>query len=134
MERRQSRQRIHSMKRTVCCLLLSVASLLADVSGKWSGSFDVTGPDGETKADTAFLNLKEESGKITGTAGPNEDHQMNIKTGTIDGNKIALEVTLEDGNILTFDLALVEDHIKGNVKGEMGGEKMTAKLDVTRVK
>ena len=47
------------MKRTVCCLLLSVASLLADVSGKWSGSFDVTGPDGETKADTAFLNLKE---------------------------------------------------------------------------
>ncbi len=122
------------MKRTVCCLLLSVVSLLADVTGKWSGSFDVTGPDGETKADTAFLNLKEEGGKISGTAGPNEDHQLNIKTGKIEGDKIALEVTLEDGNTLTFDLTLAADHIKGDVKGEMGGEKMTAKLDVTRVK
>jgi hypothetical protein len=122
------------MKRTVCCLLLSVVSLLADVTGKWSGSFDVTGPDGETKADTAFLNLKQEGGKITGTAGPSEDHQMDIKTGKIEGDKIALEVVLEDGNVLTFDLALAADHIKGDVKGQMGDEKMTAKLDVTRVK
>jgi hypothetical protein len=122
------------MKRIVCCLLLSVVSLLADVSGKWSGSFDVTGPDGETKADTAFLNLKQDGSKISGTAGPSEDHQMNIKTGKIDGDKIALEVELEDGNLLTLDLVLADEHIKGNAKGEMGGEKMTAKLDVTRVK
>ena len=27
-----------------------------------------------------------------------------------------------------------DDHIKGNVKGQMGDETMTAKLDVTRVK
>ena len=107
---------------------------MADVSGKWSGSFDVTGPDGETKADTAFLNLKQEGGKITGTAGPNEEKQFDIKTGKIDGDKIALEVVMEDGGVLTFDLALAEDHIKGDVKGQMGDEKMTAKLDVTRVK
>jgi hypothetical protein len=122
------------MKRTVCCLLLSVVSLLAEVSGKWSGSFDVTGPDGETKADTAFLNLKQEGGKITGTAGPNEEKQFEIKTGKIDGDKIALEVVMDDGGVLTFDLALADDHIKGNVKGQMGDETMTAKLDVTRVK
>jgi hypothetical protein len=122
------------MKRTVCCFLLSVVSLLADVTGKWSGSFDVTGPDGETKSDTAFLNLKQEGAKITGTAGPNEDHQMEIKTGKIEGSKIALEVMLEDGNLLTFDLALVEEHIKGTAKGEMNGEKLTAKVDVTKVK
>ena len=122
------------MKRTVCCFLLSVVSLLADVSGKWSGSFDITGPDGETKADTAFLNLKQEGGKITGTAGPNEEKQFEIKTGKIEGQKIALEVVMEDGGVLTFDLALADDHIKGNVKGQMGDEKMTAKLDVTRVK
>jgi hypothetical protein len=122
------------MKRTMCCFLLSVVSLLADVTGKWSGSFDITGPDGEIKSETAFLNLKQDGTKITGTAGPNEDHQMEIKTGKIEGAKIALEVLLEDGNVLTFDLALVEDHIKGNAKGEMDGEKKTAKIDVTRVK
>jgi len=122
------------MKRTVCCFLLSVVSLLADVTGKWSGSFDITTPDGETKSESAFLNLKQDGNKITGTAGPNEDHQMDIKTGKIEGSKIALEVVLEDGNLLTFDLALVEDHIKGTAKGEMDGEKKTAKVDVTRVK
>ena len=122
------------MKRTVCCLLLSVISLLADVTGKWSGSFDVTGPDGETKPDTAILNLKQDGGKITGTAGPKEDKQFNIKTCTIEGDKITLEVEMEDGGVLTFDVALVADHIKGDVKGQMGDEKMSAKLDVTRVK
>jgi hypothetical protein len=122
------------MKRIVCCLLFSVVSLFADVSGKWSGSFEVTGPDGEIKSDTAFLNLKQDGGKITGTAGPSEDHQLTIKTGKIDGDKIALEVELEDGNLLTLDLVLADEHIKGSAKGEMGGEKMTAKLDVTRVK
>ena len=43
-------------------------------------------------------------------------------------------MVLEDGNVLTFDLAVAADHIKGDVKGQMGDEKMTAKLDVTRVK
>jgi hypothetical protein len=122
------------MMRIVCCLLFSVAALLADVSGKWSGSFDITGPDGQTKPDTAFLILKQDGAKITGSAGPTEDHQMDIKTGKMEGDKIALEVVLEDGGILTFDLALEADHIKGDVKGMMGEEKMTAKLDVTRVK
>jgi len=123
-----------TMKRIACCLLLCVASLWADVSGKWSGSFNVTSPDGETKADTAVLNLKEAGGKISGTAGPNDEKQFEIKTGTIAGNKIALEVVMEDGGILTFDLALADEHIKGDVKGQMGDEKMSAKLDVTRVK
>lgn len=122
------------MRRIACCILFCVASLWADVSGKWSGSFNVTGPDGETKADTAFLNLKQDGGKITGTAGPNEEKQFDIKTGTIEGSKIALEVVMEDGGVLTFDLALADEHIKGDVKGQMGDEKMSAKLDVTRVK
>ncbi len=41
---------------------------------------------------------------------------------------------MEDGGVLTFDLALADEHIKGDVKGQMGDEKMSAKLDVTRVK
>jgi len=122
------------MTKFACCLLLSVVSLFADVSGKWSGSFDVTGPDGETKPDTAFLNIKQDGAKISGTAGPSEDKQFNIKTGQIDGDKITLEVELEDGGVLSFDLKLEADHIKGNVKGQMGDDKVTAKLDVTRVK
>jgi hypothetical protein len=122
------------MTRILCCLLLSAAGLLADVSGNWSGSFDITGPDGQTKADTAFLKLKQDGGKITGTAGPSEDKQFDIKTGAIEGDKITMEVVMDDGGVLKFDLTLDGDHIKGTVNGQMGDEKMTAKLDVTRQK
>ena len=122
------------MTRTLCCLLLAALSLFADVSGKWSGSFDITGPDGQTKPDTAFLNLKQEGNKISGTAGPNEEKQFNIKTGQIDGDKITMEVEMEDGGVLSFDLKVDGDHIKGDVKGQMGDEKMTAKMDVARAK
>src|SRR5262249_55725739 len=101
MERCRTRPRKLGMTRILCCLFLSVACLLADVSGKWSGSFDITGPDGQTKPDTAFLNLKQDGNKITGTAGPNEEKQFDIKTGSISGNKIALEVVMEDGGVLT---------------------------------
>jgi len=122
------------MKRALSCLLLTALSLFADVSGKWSGSFDITGPDGQTKPDSAFLNLKQDGNKISGTAGPNEEKQFDIKTGQIDGDKITMEVEMEDGGVLSFDLKLDGDHIKGDVKGQMGDEKMTAKMDVARVK
>jgi hypothetical protein len=122
------------MTRILCCFLLTAIAMFADVTGKWSGSFDSTGPDGQTKAGPAFMVLKQTGETITGTAGPTEDHQLDIKVGKIDGDKIALELATDEGLVLKFDLTLTDGHIKGDVKGEKDGEKMTAKLDVTAVK
>lgn len=124
-----------TMTRILCCFLLTAMAMFADVSGKWSGSFDVTGPDGQTKSSTAFLVLKQSSDAITGTAGPNEQEQFTIKFGKIEGDKIALEVAHENGLVIKFDLTLAGGHIKGNASGENEeGQKMTAKVDVTAVK
>jgi hypothetical protein len=122
------------MTKILCCFLLAAVAMFADVTGKWSGSFEATGPDGQTNNGTAFLSLKQTGDAISGTAGPTEEHQMAIKVGKIDGAKIALEVVMDDGGLLTFDLTLADGHIKGDVKGDRGGEKMTAKLDVAPVK
>jgi hypothetical protein len=46
------------------------------VTGKWSGSFNATNPNGETKESTAVLVLKQTGTDITGTVGPNEDEQF----------------------------------------------------------
>src|SRR5260370_36545738 len=108
--------------------------VLADATGKWTGTFDATGRDGKTKAPTAFMALKQSGDGITGTVGHAEDHQMSIKAGKIDGNKIALEVEGDEGGVITFDLTLTDGHIKGDAKGEHGGEKLTAKGDVTPAK
>ncbi len=123
-----------TMTKILCCFLLTTMAMFADVTGKWSGSFEATGPDGQSHGGTAFLSLKQTGDAISGTAGPTEEHQMTIKVGKIDGDKIALEVVMDDGGVLTFDLTLADGHIKGDVKGDRGGEKMTAKLDVTQVK
>jgi len=114
-------------------IALSAVSLFADVTGKWSGSFDVT-VDGETKADTALLNLKQTGNKITGTAGPNEDKQMRIRAGSIEGNTVTLEVEgdEDDHPVVYLTLVVDGDHMTGSAKADSPDHKMTAKVDVKR--
>src|SRR5260370_39666382 len=112
---------------------MTLSATAADVNGKWSGSFSVTGPDGEVKDDTAFLVLKQNGSEITGTVGPREEDQFPIQKGKIEGDKITLEAAAK-GSVIKFDLVLAGDHIKGDANGTHDGETMKAKLDVTRVK
>lgn len=121
-----------SMTRILAVLLLSTITLLADVTGKWSGSFNITGPDGQVQPNTALLDLKQDGNTLTGTAGPNADEQKAIRAGKVDGNKITFEVLIEEGAVIKFDLTLAEDHLRGTASGERGTDKLSAKLDVTR--
>ncbi|HYK87702.1 MAG TPA: hypothetical protein VE398_02960 [Acidobacteriota bacterium] len=116
-----------------CVLLTSVVVLGAGkLSGKWSGSFDISSSDGESHPDSAFMVLKENGGTVEGTAGPNADEQMEIRNGKLDGDKLTFEVVKEGGTI-KFDLVFEGDSIKGTAEGQRpDGVKMTAKLDLKR--
>src|ERR1700704_5926752 len=96
--------RICTMTKILCCFLLTSMAMFADVTGKWSGSFDATGPDGQTNTGSAFMVLKQSGDAISGTAGPTEEHQMTIKVGKIAGDKIILELIMDDGGVMKFDL------------------------------
>jgi len=118
--------------------LILVAAALAvaadvDVTGKWSGSFNVTAPNGETKESTALLLLKQDGAAITGTAGPDENEQHPISKGKIAGDKITFEIN-DDGHTINFDLVLAADRITGEANGSHDGQAMKAKLDVGRTK
>jgi len=124
------------MKILVCFLLMlgmTLSATAADVNVKWSGSFNITGPDGEVKEDTAFLVLKQNGAELTGTVGPREEEQFPIEKGKIEGDKITLEASAK-GSVIKFELVLAGDHIKGDANGTHDGDAMKAKLDVTRVK
>jgi hypothetical protein len=112
---------------------LAMAAAATDVSGTWSGTLKggPTGPDGQDSGVT--LVLKQAGSEITGTAGPSADHQMAIQKGKIEGDKIALEVAVGDG-LFKFDLVLEGEHIKGDVNGSIGDQRISAKVDVTRAK
>ena len=118
----------------LCALALFAVSLFADVTGKWSGSFEMT-RDGESKSDTALLELKQTGNKITGTAGPNAEKQMPIRAGSIDGNTIKIEVEQDgDDPIIYISLVVDGDHMTGDAKADSSEHKMTAKMDLKREK
>ena len=127
------------MKTLSFALLLSALTLsAANLTGKWSGKFDITTPNGETKPDEAYMNLKQEGGTVTGTAGPNEGEQWAIRNGKLEAGKLTFEVVMKDDQeekgILTFDLVFDGDTIRGNASGSgQGNEKMSAKVDLKRV-
>ena len=123
------------MKRLLCALLFIAFSLSAgELTGKWSGAFNITNSEGETKADSAFMNLKLDGKEVTGTAGPDEEKQWAIRNGKLEDGKLTFEVVMEDGGVLTFDLVFEGDTIRGKAAGTgNGGEKMSAKLDLKRV-
>jgi hypothetical protein len=124
------------MKPLICALALSALSLFgADVTGKWTGTFEVN-HDGEKRSADAFMVLKQEGGKITGTVGQSVEQQFPIKTGTIEGSRVQLEVVPDQGPALVkFDLTLDgDDHLSGDLTGEGGEGSLKGKIDLKREK
>jgi hypothetical protein len=125
------------MRTLLCFLMLTALSGLAvadaNVTGRWSGSFNTMGPNGEARESTALLVLKQTGPDITGTAGPTEDEQFAIQKGKIEGDKVTLEVD-HDGHTMKFDLVLTADRLTGEAKLSRDGQDLRAKIDVTRAK
>jgi hypothetical protein len=121
------------MKKVLGCLLLASALVFAadiDVTGKWSGSFEPEGGDG---AGTALLVLQQKGTAITGSVGPNEENRYDIEKGTIEGDKVTLDVKNE-GRTMHFALVLSGDHLKGEAQMSAEGQTRKAKIDVTKAK
>ena len=117
----------------LCALLSGFALHAAELTGKWSGSFDITNSDGETKADMAYLDLKETGGTVTGTAGPDSEKQWSLRKGKLDGQKLTFEVAMDDGGVLAFELTFDGSSIQGTCSGTgNAGEKLSAKVNLKR--
>ncbi|HLH17959.1 MAG TPA: hypothetical protein VKX45_12095 [Bryobacteraceae bacterium] len=119
-------------------LSLALAALFAltaaadvNVTGNWTGTFTATGPDGQSKDSGALLVLKQDGNEITGTAGPDENERFNIKKGTIEGNKITLDVDAGE-HVLHVELTLTEDRLQGTATAQGDSGELRAKLDLKR--
>jgi hypothetical protein len=128
------------MKALIYLLLLTGLTLTAgELTGKWSGKFDITTGGGETKPDSAYMNLKVDGAKVTGTAGPNEDQQWTIRNGRLEAGKLTFDVVMEGDNgddkgSLVFDLVFDGETIRGSAIGTShDGDKMSAKVDLKPV-
>jgi hypothetical protein len=106
----------------------------ADVTGNWSGTFTVTGPDGSAgDSNPAFLILKQSGSTLTGTAGQDEGEQFPIENAKIEGNKISGTVNPSDGATYTVVLTVNGDRMTGEVTVSQGGQTMKGKIELKRV-
>jgi hypothetical protein len=87
-----------------------------DVTGTWTGS--IATPDGNT-FDLTF-NLKQDSGKVTGTIQGPQGDPLNIDNGKIDGDKLTFTVSF-NGMIITHDATVTGDEMKMTTKSDNGG-------------
>jgi hypothetical protein len=115
--------------RYLLLLTLAAAGLIAaDATGTWTGSLIV---NGENRP--AHLVLKQEGGKLTGTAGPDPSEQHPIQNGKAEDGKLTFELSRETMT-MKFALAQEGDDIKGQVTREREGQTQTVQLEVKRQK
>jgi hypothetical protein len=86
------------MKRTaLACLLLMALTALpgysADLSGKWTGTAEFVGEDGQPLSRGVIFILRQEGAAVAGEAGYDESMIAPISNGKFDGKKFTLTVS-----------------------------------------
>src|SRR5215831_12692207 len=126
------------MTKLTTLLLMTAVALCAaatDVTGRWTGTATMHGPQGQTKDSSALLELKQEGTQVTGTVGPEGGDRHTITKGSIDGDKVILEVQGDAGPVLKFELKAEGDTLKGEAHGSSPeGQTMKMELNLKRVK
>lgn len=111
--------------------LSSAAALCAtNVTGRWSGSLQM---QGETESKPAYVILKQDGSKLTGSAGPDESEQHSFVGGKVEGNKLTFDVSLGGEGSMHFDLQVEGDRITGQVRRGGEGRNEVKKISLRRV-
>jgi hypothetical protein len=116
------------MKLLPLLLAGAVVLMAADISGKWTGA--VKG-DPEAQGQIAELNLKQNGAEITGTAGSGGGESWPIQNGKFEDDRVTFDITAEEIPV-HFELRLENEHLKGTVTYQEGGQKHTVSLELHR--
>jgi hypothetical protein len=107
---------------------------LDQLGGTWVGSFITTSRNGPMRP-SAILHLKQDGRTINGTLGMDEAHMVPIVKGSVDGEKVRLEVNSPENQIQgTFELDLLPTgRLSGDFAGADHGNPMNLRLEVSKV-
>ena len=114
-------------------ILFSATALYAvNVTGRWSGTLQM---EGEADSKPAYLILKQDGNKLTGSAGPSESEQHSFEGGKLEGSKLTFDVPLggQGEGSMHFALQVEGDQMSGQVKRNGEGRYEAAKISLKRV-
>jgi hypothetical protein len=119
-------------------LLAAALASAADISGKWKGTLEFQDPAAPADTGTAYAELKQDAGAVTGTAGPEEYDQYTIEKGKVEGTTVTFEYSSITGapSVYKLKLTLVsEDRMEGEMVVESAaGSTYTGKVVLSRIK
>lgn len=121
---------MNPLLRTLACLALSAAALLAGVDGKYTSERKME-RDGQSFTIHQTFDLKADGNKLTGKItmqfGEMDPINMDITDGKVDGNKVSFSTTMETPN------GSMKMSYKGSVEGDtFKGESMREGGDQSR--
>src|SRR5262245_31547479 len=90
-----------------------------DVTGRWTGTVQMRMDGGRSMDVPVVLILKQDGDRITGTGGPGEGNQVELRKGKLDGNRLTFEAEAE-GATYTLDGTVAGDQISGTMKRRSG--------------
>ncbi len=126
------------MRISLCLSLLALFALAAaadvNVTGNWTGTFHTIAPNGETNDSPGVMNLKQDGNTISGSVGNGENERYEIRKGTIEGNKVVLDVVVDEFTYRA-ELLVDGDRLYGDALGKSAsGEERRVKVDLKRAK
>src|ERR1035438_8521995 len=118
------------MKELAVVLLLTLASMATDVSGKWTGTFSAAGSDHK---EPQFFTLKQDGRKLRGSGGPDAVEQYPIANGRVDDDVVRFDLTTENWTF-KYDLKRVGQELNGNLLlKSKEGDTRTAHVTLRKV-
>lgn len=121
-------------------LCLTTLALAADVSGKWSGTLEFKGDDGQSQTVPAYAELKQQNGTLVGTVWKEDGQRFEIEQGRVAGNEISFTFKAPEGEeeeVLVHSVKLntmSPTQMQGTLEFDAGGQKFAGKLTFTREK
>ena len=118
--------------------LVALSLYGADISGKWTGSVEITDPGSGEKISTPVkAEFTQKAAEVTGSIGREQDTEAEtILQGKLDGKNLAFEVKPPEAtSTMKFTLVVVsDDRIEGDMQGAIDVGKISGKVVLTRVK
>ena len=115
-------------------LLLTTLAFAADASGRWKGSMEFKGDDGQIQTVSSYAELKQQGSAITGKVWKEQGQQFEIEQGQVTDNQISFKFHAPEGEeeqviVHSVRLTLVSlTQLQGSLEFELGGQRVSAKL------
>ena len=121
-------------------LLLTTLASAADVSGKWNGTLEFKGDNGQSQTVPAHAELRQQNNTVVGTVWKEDGQRFDIEQGRATGSEISFTFKAPEGEeneVLVHSVKLNSvspTQMQGTLEFDSEGQKFAGRLTFTKEK